>query len=92
MDVATPEVAPPGESMPEIRELVVGPGLADRSLREAQVRERFGVTVVALRRADGEILPHPSPDAVLRAGDIVRVFGLPPQIVALGTAMEREGR
>jgi len=92
MDVATPEVAPPSESMPEIRELVVGPGLADRSLRDAKLRERFGVTVVALRRADGEIIPHPTPDAMLRPRDTVRVFGLPPQIKALERAMAREER
>src|SRR5213594_564942 len=35
-------------ALPEVRELALRPGgVADRSLREARIRERFGVTVVA---------------------------------------------
>jgi CPA2 family monovalent cation:H+ antiporter-2 len=73
--------APTG--LPEIREvdLPAGP-LADQSLREARVRERFGVSVVAITRPDGELLANPSADTPLRPGDRVRLFGLPEQIDA----------
>jgi Trk K+ transport system NAD-binding subunit len=68
-------------SLPEVHELTLAGGrLADQSLREAQIRERFGVTVVAIRRTDGSVVFNPSPDSVLRDGDQVRVFGLPQQI------------
>jgi K+/H+ antiporter YhaU regulatory subunit KhtT len=39
--------------------------------------------VVAITRADGTLVPHPSADTILRAGDRVRLFGLPEQIDAL---------
>lgn len=74
----------PGEPLPEIRDVLLGPAprLADRSLGEARIRERFGVQVVALTRAAGEFVLHPSAQTLLRAGDVVRVFGLPAQIEA----------
>jgi monovalent cation:H+ antiporter-2, CPA2 family len=67
-------------TLPEVREVGLTGGLADQSLRQAQIRERFGVTVVAIRRTDGTVVFNPSPDAVLREGDRMRVFGLPEQI------------
>lgn len=72
-----------GEALPEIADVVLGdsPGL-NQSLRDARVRERFGVTVVALTRAGGEVVLHPPADTLLRTGDRLRVFGLPDQIEA----------
>ncbi|HEV8308629.1 MAG TPA: NAD-binding protein [Methylomirabilota bacterium] len=69
--------------LPGVREVTLrAGGLTDLTLREAQVRERFGVTVVAIHRPDGVIL-NPPPDTILHAGDRVRVFfGLPDQIAA----------
>ncbi|MBI2215977.1 MAG: cation:proton antiporter [Candidatus Rokubacteria bacterium] len=87
---ATPRTEiPSGKTLPELREVSVDAGaLADQSLRDARIRERFGVTVVALTRADGDTLLHPSPDAVVRPGDRVLVFGLGEQIAAF----EKEAR
>ena len=69
--------------LPQVEDLAVGHGvLADQSLREARIRERLGVTVVAVTRADGEVLLNPDPDTIVRAGDRMRVFGLPEQIAA----------
>ncbi len=67
-----------GEALPEVVDVSLGQAspLADQSLRQAQIRERFAVTVVALTRSDGVAI-HPTADTVLRAGDTVRVFGLP---------------
>src|SRR5256886_2803173 len=76
-------------ALPEVRELALGAGgVTDRSLRDARIRERFGVTVVAIRRADGLVL-NPPPDTMLRAGDVVRVFGLTDQIEAFAAAARR---
>src|SRR6267378_2002576 len=76
-------------TLPEVRELALRQGgVADQSLRDARIRERFGVTVVAVRRADGLVL-NPPPDTILRAGDVLRVFGLSDQIDAFATAAGR---
>jgi len=73
--------AAPG-TLPEVQQLTLGAGgVADQSLREARIRERFGVTVVAVLRPDGPVL-NPAPETVLRPGDVVRVFGLPDQIAS----------
>jgi CPA2 family monovalent cation:H+ antiporter-2 len=68
---------PPGQVLPEIHEVVLGESdLADQSLAEAGIRERFGVTILGITRADGEVLLHPTPQTSLRSGDRLRVFGL----------------
>ncbi|HTO10208.1 MAG TPA: cation:proton antiporter [Candidatus Binatia bacterium] len=77
-------VAATGGSLPEITDVTLASGrLTGRSLRDARLRERFGVTVVAIRRAGGDLISNPAPDTVLRAGDRLRVFGLPAQVRAL---------
>jgi monovalent cation:H+ antiporter-2, CPA2 family len=71
------------DHLPQIADLVLGPGaLADQSLREARIRERLGVTIVAVTRPQGPVVVNPSAETILRAGDRVRVFGLPEQIEA----------
>jgi len=72
--------ASPSPAMPEVREVAVAnDGVADQSLRESRIRERFGVTVVAVVKA-GDVILNPPPDTVLRPGDRVRLFGLPAEI------------
>jgi Trk K+ transport system NAD-binding subunit len=76
-----------GGSLPEISEVTLAAGrLTGRSLRDARIRERFGVTVVAIRRADGDLVANPAPETVLRAGDRLRVFGLAGQVRSLHDA------
>jgi monovalent cation:H+ antiporter-2, CPA2 family len=76
-------------ALPDVRELALRPGgVADRSLRDARIRERFGVTVVAVRRADGLVF-NPAPETILRPGDVVRVFGLREQIEAFAAEAAR---
>jgi CPA2 family monovalent cation:H+ antiporter-2 len=76
-------------ALPDVRELVLRPGgVTDQSLRDARIRERFGVTVVAVNRAEGLVV-NPPPDTMLRAGDVVRVFGLPEQIRAFAAEAAR---
>ena len=75
--------------MPQVQEVTLGGGpLADQSLREARIRERFGVTIVAITRAAGDVLLNPSADTILRPGDRVRLFGLPNQIEEFLAAAE----
>jgi CPA2 family monovalent cation:H+ antiporter-2 len=70
--------------LPEMQEVTLQTGaLADCTLREARVRERFGVSVLAITRKDSSLEANPSADTVLRAGDRIRLFGLPEQIRAL---------
>jgi CPA2 family monovalent cation:H+ antiporter-2 len=72
------------ERLPELREVTLDAGvLTNRTLRDARVRERFGVSVMAITRADGTLVLHPSADTLLRRGDRVRLFGLPEQLEAL---------
>ena len=75
--------------LPHVEEVPVGHGaFTDQSLREARIRERFGVTVVAVRRSDGVVF-NPAPETMLRAGDVLRVFGLGPQITAFASERAR---
>jgi CPA2 family monovalent cation:H+ antiporter-2 len=75
-------VDPAADDLPGVREVTLpAGGIADQTLREAQLRERFGVIVVAIRRPEGVIV-DPAPDTLLRPGDQVKVFGLPDQIAA----------
>ena len=81
MEAAAEETSAAGDALPQLRDVPIGAGeLADQSLREARIRERFGVTVVAIAHRAGETTLHPSPDAILRPGDVVRAFGLPAQV------------
>jgi CPA2 family monovalent cation:H+ antiporter-2 len=80
MERASAEGAEPQSGLPGVHEVVLSAGpLADQSVREARIRERFGITVVAIARADG-ILHNPGADTILRAGDRLRLFGLPQQV------------
>jgi CPA2 family monovalent cation:H+ antiporter-2 len=73
--------------LPEIQEVVVGGGdLADQSLGEARVRERFGVTIVTVTRGDGSTVIDPGAATTLRTGDRVRAFGLPSHLEAFRLA------
>jgi len=51
-----------------------GAELAGKSLAGAQVRTRFGVIVVALRRGDTSLF-NPSPDSLIEPGDVLVALG-----------------
>ena len=77
----------PAEGLPGVRSVVIAPGgLADQSLREARIRERFGVTVLSIERPGAPPVLHPSADTVLRPADTVHIFGLPDQLDAFTEA------
>lgn len=51
-----------------------GADIAGQTLTEARIRERTGVSVVAIQR-DGDTIPSPSPDTVIQPEDTLVVIG-----------------
>jgi voltage-gated potassium channel len=62
-----------------MEQIVIGPSadFANQSLVEANLRQRYGVIVVGIRHADGQMEFNPASDAVMRAGDQLVVLGRP---------------
>lgn len=60
----------------ELAEIVVHPAseLAGKTLAGAEVRRRFGIIVVALKRGDSSTF-NPGPDALIEAGDVLVALG-----------------
>lgn len=54
--------------------------LAGRSLREADVKRRTGVIVVAIKRADGRVDFPPSSEGIMAPGDTVVILGRRPNL------------
>jgi len=57
-----------------------------RSLRDASLRQEFGVIVVAIKRATGHMEFNPAPEAVIAVDDQLVVLGHPDQLKALEAA------
>ena len=51
--------------------------LADQSILDANLRQRFGVIVVGIQRAGRRMEFNPEPDTAIRAGDKLVVLGRP---------------
>jgi len=54
-----------------------------RSLREAQIRDKTGALVLAIRDADGQFATNPAPETTLRHGEVMIAVGTEPQIQKL---------
>jgi CPA2 family monovalent cation:H+ antiporter-2 len=67
-----------------------GSPLEGKSMREGTLRDRSGVTVLAIRRGD-ETIPNPDPVWELRDGDIVLLLGTPDQLSAAGKLFQSPG-
>ena len=65
-----------------------GSPLDGRSLIEAGLRQRFGVVVVGIRRADGKMEFNPEPETAMRAGDDLVVLGRAGSLKELEVAAE----
>ena len=59
--------------------------LADQSLIDANLRQRFGVIVVGIQREDLRMEFNPAPDTSIRAGDKLVVLGRPESLKQLET-------
>ena len=60
--------------------------LAGKNLLDAELRQRFGVVVVSIRRVSGTMEFNPEPDTVIRAGDDLVVLGRAASLKELETA------
>lgn len=56
-------------------EVKEGSGLVDQTLVGCNLRQRFGVIVVGIQRASGQMDFNPAPEAVMRRGDHLVVLG-----------------
>jgi len=59
--------------------------LVNRSLIDANLRQRFGVIVVGIQRQGGRMEFNPEPEAAIRAGDKLVVLGRPDTLKRLET-------
>lgn len=71
----------------ELAEVPVSPDseLAGKSLAGAEVRKRFGIIVVSLKRGDRSYF-NPGPDEEMLAGDVLIVLGTPQAVQATEAA------
>ena len=60
-----------------------GSPVAGQTIRGAQIRDRTGALVLALRDTDGRFNTNPPPDAVIRAGQVLIAIGTPSELAAL---------
>ncbi|MBI4164205.1 MAG: cation:proton antiporter [Acidobacteria bacterium] len=80
------------QTFPEARELTLSnPSFGGRSIRDSRIRERFGVTVISIRRASGEALLDPPAGTILELGDRLRVLGLSDEIDAFTSQAAASG-
>ena len=57
--------------------------LVGRTILDAGIRQKFGVIVIAIKRAEGAMEFNPAPESVVRAGDELVVLGQPERVKAL---------
>ena len=57
--------------------------LSGSTLRSAQLRDRTGALVLAIRRPDGFFVTNPSPEDVIEAGDVLISVGTAEQLATL---------
>jgi voltage-gated potassium channel len=74
-------------SMEQVRIADASP-LDGQTLVTANLRQRFGIVVVAIQRAAGHMEFNPSPDATMRTGDHLVVLGPPDRVKALELVAE----
>jgi voltage-gated potassium channel len=68
-----------------LEEVVLDPrsSIAGASLRDAQIRDRTGALILALRKPDGEFLTNPDPATVIAPDHILIAIGTAAQLSAL---------
>jgi voltage-gated potassium channel len=67
-----------------------GAPLAGRTILEANLRQRFGVVVVGIQRADGTMHFNPPPESVMGVGDFLVVLGQAKNLRELEVAAGQE--
>lgn len=66
----------------EIADLMVSGScwVAGKSIKDAQIRQNCGVTILAVRRAEGDFQANPEPDFIIQPGDELIVVGSAQQV------------
>lgn len=66
----------------EIGDFIVSPAseLVGKTIRDSGIRHNCGVTILAVRRTNGELIANPCADLVIQEGDELIVMGQPAQI------------
>jgi len=61
----------------QMEELAISPhsSVAGKDLVGSQIRQRFNLIVIGIKKADGKLLFNPQPHALLEAGDILILVG-----------------
>jgi len=49
--------------------------LAGCTLRDAPIREKLGLIIIGIKKADGDMIFNPSPDDVIQPGDVLITMG-----------------
>ncbi len=78
-------------SMPEleVRAYRVPPTMHNKSIRELEFRKSYGLTIIGVRSGK-ENIPIPSPDHVLKKGDILLLLGTSLEFAGLGKHLFEE--
>ena len=50
-------------------------GLIGKNLIESRLRQEFGVIIVAIKKASGQMIFNPAPSETLETGDVIVVIG-----------------
>ena len=57
-----------------IEEIIIPSRMAEKSLRELDIRAKYNVSAIAIVR-EGDIIISPSPDQIIHKGDLLVVIG-----------------
>ena len=76
-----------------MEQVQIAPGapLAGRSIIEANLRQRFGVVVVGIQRASGNMEFNPPPESIMGVGDYLVVLGQAKNLRELEAAARQAG-
>jgi voltage-gated potassium channel len=68
-----------------MEEIMVAPAsaMAERSILQANLRQKYGVIVIGIQRQEGRMDFNPEPDTAIRAGDKLVVLGRPESLKKL---------
>jgi len=78
------ELLRPVEGAPSLQAVRLAPGapLIGETIQGAQLRDRFGIVVIAIQR-EGRVRPNPGPREPLHEGDVLILIGVPARVEEL---------
>lgn len=72
-------------------EITSGSELCDRSIKDANIKEKADLILIALKKANSdEMIFNPNPDEVLEEKDVLIILGKDDQVRALQKESEQE--